>query len=367
MYKDYYTSNVMVFVGKEYEASEIKKEYEARRALLDSQPAHVLQFLDGQARGLADRLLERKVPVHFRLPEVVTLRPGQTTTVPVPEKLREQFVGGIKDRIARFDIQIALKQRILELEQSSNQAIAVSAILIRHAIAMYLVHQTLPSGNVVRYSTADGDEIPSLPEENSRLAAWNIRENINGMSEILTPFVPVARRFYLPQWVVFGSQDELLVNSVEEAEANLASMQRFMTVLHAAAGLAPYIIVDEIYQQKRYGMLGQLVNQGRALGRYKTGEIIKTIIRKAKAGELNRGLSLNLPYFDDQALEVKTYSFVVIPAGFILFIPAFVVSAVLKERVKIVQNTRLNPSTRKHLLGELRTLGYAFEGNHIPD
>ena len=109
MYKANYTSNVMVFVEKENEASEIKKEYEARRALLDSQPAHVLQFLDGQARGLAERLLERKVPVHFRLPKEVTLRPGQSTVVPVPEKLREQLVGGMMDRIARFDIQIALQ------------------------------------------------------------------------------------------------------------------------------------------------------------------------------------------------------------------------------------------------------------------
>jgi hypothetical protein len=144
-------------------------------------------------------------------------------------------------------------------------------------------------------------------------------------------------------------------------------MQQFLVVLHAAAKLAPYMVVDDVYQQKRYGMLGQFVNQGRALGRYKTGEIIKTIYRKARAGELNRGLSINLPYFDDQELAVKTYLFVVIPAGFIMFIPAFVVRAVLEERVKIVQDTSLNPSTRKHLLGELRTLGYAFEVSGIPD
>ena len=51
-------------------------------------------------------------------------------------------------------------------------------------------------------------------------------------------------------------------------------MQRFLCVLHAAVSLAPYIVADEEYQRKRYGMLGQLVNQGRALARYETREII---------------------------------------------------------------------------------------------
>ena len=42
----------------------------------------------------------------------------------------------------------------------------------------------------------------------------------------------------------------------------LTSMQRFMEVLHLARGFAPYIVADEQYQQKRYGMLGQLVKSG---------------------------------------------------------------------------------------------------------
>ena len=51
----------------------------------------------------------------------------------------------------------------------------------------------------------------------------------------------------------------------------MASMQRLLEVLHWRVALAPYIVADEEYQQKRYGMLGQLVNQGRALARYETG------------------------------------------------------------------------------------------------
>ncbi len=91
------------------------------------------------------------------------------------------------------------------------------------------------------------------------------------------PYVPAARHFYLPQWVAFDEQDRLLVGSLKEAEAYLASMERFVDVLHIAVSLAPYIVADPVYQEKRYGMLGQLINQGRALARYQMREIIHTI------------------------------------------------------------------------------------------
>jgi hypothetical protein len=99
------------------------------------------------------------------------------------------------------------------------------------------------------------------------------------------PYVPYARRFYLPQWVAFDQEGRLLAGSVNEAEAHVVSMQRFLNILHAASFLAHYIVVDEEYQRKRYGMLGQLVNQGRALARYETDEIILTIKRRAAAND----------------------------------------------------------------------------------
>jgi len=78
---------------------------------------------------------------------------------------------------------------------------------------------------------------------------------------------------------------------------------------------------------------------------------------------LNRGLSLDLPYFDDQSLERRTHHFVIIPAGRIMFVPAFVVRAAIEEQAKIAQDTRFNHSTRKHLLAELQELGDAFESS----
>ena len=228
----------------------------------------------------------------------------------------------------------------------------------------------VPAGRTVTYATAEGENIPAVPvgdvlaPESALTAATDaIAEEGSpevGRGDLLVPYVPAARRFFLPQWVAFDDQDRLLVGSVGEAEAHVASMQRYLAVLHAAVSLAPYVVADPEYQRRRHGILGQLVNQGRALCRYTTREIIATIAARAASGDLNRGLSLSLPYFDDQNLETHTRDFVVIPAGRIMFVPAFVVRGTRDEAVKVAQDTRLDPATRKHLMAELYMLEAAF-------
>ena len=108
-------------------------------------------------------------------------------------------------------------------------------------------------------------------------------------------------------------------------------------------------------------MLGQLINQGRALARYETREIISTIKARAAQHDLNRGLSLSLPYFDDQELAMALEGFEVIPQGRIMFLPAFVVKAARGQQAKVADDTRLSPSTRKHLIQELKMLEAAFD------
>ena len=107
----------------------------------------------------------------------------------------------------------------------------------------------------------------------------------------------------------------------------MAQHRRPAKAWHLARAFAPYLVADEQYQQKRYGMLGQLVNQGRALARYEAVKIINTIKERAARNELNRGLSLSVPYFDDQTLTLELENFEVIPGGRIMFVPAFVVRA----------------------------------------
>ncbi len=56
----------------------------------------------------------------------------------------------------------------------------------------------------------------------------------------------------------------------------------------------------------------------------------------------------------------------VIPFGRIMFAPAMVVRAMQEETAKVAQDTRLNASTRRHLLIELYTLERAFKDVSLP-
>ena len=349
---------------------QLRKDYERQSALFDAQPPIVQRFLEAQARQIAQAYVERAHTVRFKLPDRVAIY-EKAEPLPVDQSVREQRVGTLRDRIGNHGVHETLRQRLAQLDQSTEKAIAVSADLIRYASAAYMVHNMLPSGRSIAYVPAEDDDIPSIPVGNATDPESAITATTDAIAEeekaeagrgsLQVPYVPAARRFYLPQWVAFDSQDKLIVNSISEAEAHIASMQRFLTILFASRSLAPYMVADVEFEKKRYGMLGQLVNQGRALARYQTREIIHTIQERAKAQSLNRGLSLSLPYFDDQDLRIETYNFVIIPAGRIMFVPAFVVRAALEERAKIAQDTRFSHSTRTHLMAELQMLGEAFE------
>lgn len=355
-------------------ADHLKEEFLRLQALFNAQPGILQRFLEAQGAQLANSLLNPSGQVKFTLPdriviEIQTL--DKVAPVSVPAKSREHTVGNLLfKRLSKTNVRQELRHAINELEQSPDSAIAASASLIHFATAMHLVHSMLPSGRTVLYRAEHEDEIPYIPvgsdvelESAITQSSDAIVEEASmevGRGELQVPFVPAARKFYLPQWIAFGGEGELLVGSVAEAEAHVASMQNYLEVLHQASAFAPYIIADDEYRIKRYGMLGQLINQGRALAVYKTRAIIDRIKERANAGSLNRGLSLSLPYFDDQELRINLSGFEVIPAGRIMFVPAFVVRAVHEEQAKVAQDTRYNASTRRHLLELLGLLEDAF-------
>ena len=352
-------------------ADHLREEYERQSALFGAQPTIIQRFLEAQASQVANAFFERQYNLRFSLPDRVVLSNSSEPLI-VPASIRDQRVGKFSDLVSRRNTHETLRQRFAELNKASDKAVATSAELVRFATANTMVRNMLPSGRSVTYLPAIDDDIPSIPtgddnfEPDSAITATTdaIAEEgqaDEGRGALQVPYVPEARRFFLPQWIAFDSHDKLIVNSIGEAQAHIASMQRFLTILFDARSLAPYMVADEEFEKKRYGMLGQLVNQGRALARYQTREIIHTIQERARAQSLNRGLSLSLPYFDDQDLKIKNHNFVIIPAGRIMFVPAFVVRAALEEQAKIAQDTRFSHSTRTHLMSELQTLGDAFE------
>lgn len=355
--------------------SYFRDELERQKALFNAQPTLVQRFLETQARRLADATLGNTSQIRFSLPDRVVGRAphsGEMAPMLIPNQMREQGVGrwtGLFNRNGREQ----LRQQLNYLEQSSDQAINTGASLLRYATATHMVHRMLPAGRSITYRAEEGEQIPTIPIDDgakaSSIAAITDavfgEDTDEGRGDLQVPYTPTAGRFYIPQWVALDDDDKLLVNSVAEAETCLASMQHYVMILHKAIALAAYIAADNEYQRKRYGMLGQLIHQGRALARYKTAEIIRTIKERADAGRLNRGLSLSLPYFDDQELKMDALNFDVIPDGRINFLPIFMVRAAHLEQAKVAQDTRISPSTRKHLLCEIQMLERAFQKKEV--
>lgn len=348
-----------------------RQEYQTCKAFFENQPVIIQRFLEAQAGLLADAMTTVTYELHFSLPDQVLAQSrqvGELVSMSIPNEERIQDLGGFWNRLKKQEVRRDLLKKMMELEQSPDQAISTSATLLRFATASHMVSNMLPDGRSVHYLAEKDEAIPNVPLDDGLQSAITqasdaIAEDAQleeGRGELQVPFVPAARRFFLPQWVAFDAQDNLLVGSLPEAEAHLQSMQRYVQILHRASSLASYIVFSEDYQRKRYGILGQLVNQGRALGRYKTRQIIRTIESRVEKGSLNRGLSLSMPYFDDQALEMKSTRFEAIPAGRIMFVPAFVVRASRGEQAKVSQDTRLSVTTRRHLLAQLKELEMAF-------
>ena len=356
--------------------SHLREEFESLQTLFAAQPGIIQRFLEAQARQVANALTSHIPSARFSLPDRIVAeapRLGEAAPITIPQNVREQVVGGFKNRILKRDVRDELRQRLTELEQSPDRAVSISTSLIRFAAVSHMVHNMLPAGRTVTYIPLEDEEIPTIPVSQGADPESAITQDSDAIVEdgatdegrgaLQVPFVPAARKFYLPQWVAFDDESKLLVGSLEEAEAHVASMQRFVEILHTAVSTAPYMVADGEYQVKRYGMLGQLINQGRAMTRYKTADIIATIKNRASNNSLNRGLSLDLPFFDDQTLMIDQSHIEVIPAGRIMFVPAFVVRASREEQAKVAQDTRLSPSTRKHLLEELIMLEDAFQSN----
>lgn len=313
------------------EANQVREIYQAQETLFHAQLPSVQRTLELQARLVSNALETHQAPLHFSLPDQVICEAGMgTQTILVPIDFKEQRIGGLMDSLNISD----LTQRLAELENVNDLAVSTGAKLIRHTIASYFVHGKLPQGRRVDTPLQDGEAISAY-----------------------------ARRFFLPLWVAFDEHDNLLVKSIEEAEADITAMQNYLATLDVAALLAPYIVGDREYQRKWNGMVAQLINQGCAYARFKTNEVIRIIQKRVVANNLNRGFSLSLPYFDHQFLEIRSREFQVIPPGRFQFVPAFMVIACRMEQMRVEHDPGLNPSTRKHLLSELKSLEIAFDHN----
>jgi tetratricopeptide (TPR) repeat protein len=286
---------------------QLKEERLRERALFDHQSEETQRFVARQAVSIAAALLESRSRLDFSLPEFVNLAgEGDEAyrSVEVPADFRSQHIGGFLGRLPLKDIRSVFRQRLSRIEDSIYPAVAAGARLLRYAVARHIVQDRIPEANEPIGSKAD--------------------------------------------------------QSIGTLERKVGEYRRWIEILHQALSLAPYIYTEEEYQAKRAAVLSRLVPFGNTLAQLQLERIIGKIRERAGANDLNRGLSLSLPYFDDRALEMKLLDFEVIPAGRTLFVPAFVALAARREQEKLEQDNVLSPSTRTHLLDELKHLERAF-------
>ena len=79
---------------------------------------------------------------------------------------------------------------------------------------MHMVHNLLPAGRTVTYRADDDEQIPTIPVEDNALESAItqasdaiVEDGNNGdRGDLQTPFVPAARKFFLPQWVAFDDK-----------------------------------------------------------------------------------------------------------------------------------------------------------------
>ena len=102
------------------------------------------------------------------------------------------------------------------------------------------------------------------------------------------------------------------------------------------------------------------VSRGRRLAEQAVEELVDEMARRAAAHQLDRGVRLSFPYFDDRRLSLRWRDFTVIPRGRILFVPVFVVIAAEREIERVRQDRQYTESTRLHLAELLERLRAAF-------
>jgi len=102
------------------------------------------------------------------------------------------------------------------------------------------------------------------------------------------------------------------------------------------------------------------VSRGKDLAKSAVEELIREMRRRAADHQLDRGVRLSFPYYDDRRMSLRWRDFTVIPRGRILFVPAFVVIAAEREIERVRKDRQFTDSTRDHLVGLLERLRQAF-------
>ena len=100
--------------------------------------------------------------------------------------------------------------------------------------------------------------------------------------------------------------------------------------------------------------------RGQDLALRAVDELIEELWRRAASHQLDRGVRLSFPFYDDRRRSLRWREFTVIPPGRIMFVPAFVVIAAEREIDRVRADRQYTETTRQHLIEVLGILRQAF-------
>jgi len=119
------------------------QELEVWQKLFYLQTVATQDFLEKQASWLAWAMINDLPQVCFWLPELVAFKwdsTGQVRFGLVPDVQRHQNVIIRWRRLTQTALHTAMQQRFVELEECPDNAVVISAGLLRFACSMYMVH-----------------------------------------------------------------------------------------------------------------------------------------------------------------------------------------------------------------------------------
>ena len=343
-------------------------ELENYQLLYNAQPAQIRNHLHQQGKQIVQDILDGLSWIQFSFPEYIYLTDGVDSAWNkcwIAPRYRQQQVGHRLLRHFHIDIIHALLERFDELQSSSHQAVVFCVRLLRFLMAKELL-ATLSNGEqIIRLSKEN--KIPSLSQFSDHLISLRI-SFLNSSSETMSRVDRSNQLDKISTDQVFTNDGLQKLHHSDDFPEIFLELEISLRLLEIAFVIEPSIIEDPTFKQNYEFVITQYKSEGQAYARYQTMEIIRTIRERAAQNALNRGLSLSLPYFDDQALELRSYDFEVIPAGRILFEPYFVVQAAEEAKSRVSAERSYSESTKEHLLAELDLIqkSFAFQHHYTP-
>lgn len=311
-------------------------ESEHKWSLWRNQTPEVQQHFLRQAEQILRAIQENSSTVEFFLPEKVILSDSVAKTFreeSIPKRYRHQLLHQRVTQRKKSSLSRVL-QHLCDLQNSSHLSISLSASILRYWVAHLWLNQ-IPQGE-------------SLPVNSDKY------DRPSDQNEVDQP------DRYFPQWMLIDADGQPLFSSISEAKTRIQSIEETLQSLLSMIAFDPAIVEEKAFRSRYTGLITQWIEQGRAYSEYLTKQIVAEIRHRNSQHTLNRGLTIRLPYLNDQLLEIEFLEIEVVPAGRIAFEAVFLLQAIHRTEQRLSENIKFSPTTRQHILAELKILETSF-------